>query len=286
MGFLFYGVANAISTSFQNSFFKRLPKTSPFILNWFRFLVAIVIIGTLVTAFHQWKLPHVLTFWLLLIFVSLPMELGQSYFYVTAFQRSPQSIIGPLFSLSALFLVPLSYVVLGELPSFIGLLGIASVMLGPFFLGWQGSGMQLGDAVKNVFREPGTWRMLASAFFAALAVTFAKFSYRYVPPLLFAFYITTALAIAMSVVLLFKRTPPQSAFNKHIVWMSVSYGIGMVFHYIGLSLALAAYYISVKRLSIVFDVIFGRILHKEDHFRERFVGALLMVIGIILIAFG
>lgn len=285
MGF-FVGVADAFVASFQNSFFKKLPGVSSFVLNWYRFLVALPIMGILVTAFSEWHMPREPLFWGILLGISLPVELAQSYLYVAAFQRSPQSIIGPLFTLSILFLVPLSYAVNGEVPSLLGFVGIILVILGPFFLGWQSGGMRLGNALKNVWREPGTWRMLASAFFAAIAVTFAKFSYRFVPPLVFAFYITIALWVAITVYLILRRQLPLRAASAPTLGMSAAYGVGQSLNYVGLSLLLAAYYISVKRLSIVFDVLFGRFMHREDHFGKRLTGALLMVAGVILIALG
>lgn len=285
MGFL-VGVANAFTASFQNSFFKKLPETSSFVLNWYRFLIALPIVGILVTIFSEWHLPPEPLFWGIILGISLPVELCQSYFYVSAFQRSPQSIIGPLFTLSVLLLVPLSYVFLGEMPSLVGLVGILLVVLGPFFLGWQGGGLGLGNTLKNVWREPGTWRMLLSALFGALAVTFAKFSYRFVPPLVFAFYITAALWVVTTIYLILRRQSPVNAASTSTLGMSAAYGVGQALNYIGLSLLLAAYYISVKRLSVVFDVLFGRFMHHEDHFGRRMVGALFMVAGVILIALG
>lgn len=285
MGFL-VGVANAFTTSFQNSFFKKLPGVSSFVLNWYRFAVALPILALLVSVFSEWRAPGAPLFWGILLGVSLPVELAQSYFYVASFQRSPQSIIGPLFTLSVLFLVPLSYVVNGEIPSPLGFLGIISVILGPFFLGWQSGGLRFSTALRSVWHEPGTWRMLASAFFAALAVTFSKFSYRYVPPLVFAFYITAALFVVISVYLLLRRQSLRPAAKFETLGMSASYGFGQALHYVGLSLLLAAYYISVKRLSVIFDVIFGRFMHREEHFGKRMIGAVLMVAGVVLVAFG
>lgn len=42
----------------------------------------------------------------------------------------------------------------------------------------------------------------------------------------------------------------------------------------------------IGRLSLVFDVILGRVIHHEDNFRERMAGAFFMIAGVILIAFG
>lgn len=128
--------------------------------------------------------------------------------------------------------------------------------------------------------------MLLAAFFSALAVTFTKFSYRYVPPLLFAFYIMAALSLAISAALAFRRSSSYGAASPAVLGLGTTYALGMALHYVGLSFLIAVYFISIKRLSIVFDVIFGRLRHREEHFGPRLAGALLMVAGVILIAFG
>lgn len=68
--------------------------------------------------------------------------------------------------------------------------------------------------------------------------------------------------------------------------IGLAYGATIALHYVGLSFLFAAYYIAIKRLSIVCDVFFGWFVYREKYFSKRIAGALLMVAGIILIAFG
>jgi drug/metabolite transporter (DMT)-like permease len=51
-------------------------------------------------------------------------------------------------------------------------------------------------------------------------------------------------------------------------------------HFVSLGLAPVAYMISVKRLSLVFGVILGRLLFKEENIGYRLVGASIMVLGV------
>lgn len=284
MGVLF-GIANAFVSSLQNTLFKKLPEVNPFVLNWFRLAVGVAVFAALVTVFSTWTLPPPV-FWLLLFGLLVPVELGQSYFYVAAFQQAPQSLVGPLFSLSNLFLVPMGYFFLGEAPSFLGLIGILSVMAGPFLLGREPGETSWLGVWRRVFKERGARFMLLSALFAALAVTLSKVSLRFVTPFMAAFYVMAGLLIVISAILIFKGISPMKAFNRSVLGMSVAYSTAMVFHWTGLSLLLAAYYISLKRLSIVFDVFLGRLVHGEDNFRGRLFGAFLMVGGAVLIVLG
>lgn len=51
-----------------------------------------------------------------------------------------------------------------------------------------------------------------------------------------------------------------------------------------ITLALVAYVISLKRLSTVFGVLWGKLLFKEKDFKDRLIGAVIMAAGVILIA--
>jgi uncharacterized membrane protein len=57
----------------------------------------------------------------------------------------------------------------------------------------------------------------------------------------------------------------------------------VITHVKAINLVEVSYMISVKRLSILFGVIYGVIFFKETNIKERFLGATVMVLGIIMI---
>ncbi len=56
-------------------------------------------------------------------------------------------------------------------------------------------------------------------------------------------------------------------------------------HFIAISLTQAAYMISIKRMSLVFSVIYGRVIFKELGLKERLFGSVVMLAGAALIIF-
>ena len=52
-----------------------------------------------------------------------------------------------------------------------------------------------------------------------------------------------------------------------------------------INMTLVAYVISIKRLSAVFSVLFGYWLFKEKNIKERLLGVIIMVIGVLFISF-
>jgi uncharacterized membrane protein len=58
----------------------------------------------------------------------------------------------------------------------------------------------------------------------------------------------------------------------------------IITHLKAISLIEVSYMVSVKRLSILFGVLYGVMFFKETNIKERFLGATVMVSGIILIS--
>ena len=285
MGF-FLGIISALGTSAQNTLYGRLKQEDPFHISWFRFVVALPIVALLVTFFSEWAIPS-FWFWVLLLCVSLPIELAIVFLHIRAFQKSPQSLIGPLFSFSPLFLIPFSYFFLKEVPSVVGFIGVVSVIIGPFFLGKKQKRESFKKRIENILKERGSWFILGAAFFAAIGVTLTKVLFRYASPILVTFYGVVALVIGVTIILLLRKGfYGFTQFRPSFLGVGALFSLVVVTHTIGLSLLPAVYFISLKRVSLVFDVIFGKMVHNEDNFHERIIGALLMVAGVVLIAFG
>jgi len=49
------------------------------------------------------------------------------------------------------------------------------------------------------------------------------------------------------------------------------------------SLGIVSYVISIKRTSILFTVLFGFFIFKERNIRSRLMGAIIMILGVLLI---
>ena len=65
--------------------------------------------------------------------------------------------------------------------------------------------------------------------------------------------------------------------------IGVTYSLMIIFHMLAMSLAKVAYMISVKRMSLLFSILYGHLLFKEEKIAERTFGGILMFIGFVLI---
>ena len=283
---IFVGLLNALSVGLLDVFLKKLAGLSPNVLTWVRMLSAVPVLAVLVTVFHQWAIPP-RAFRLIIGAIAVPLELVLAYIGTKAVQIAPLSLIAPLGAFTSFFLIPVGYIVLGELPTLVGFGGVALIVIGSFFLGWRMGERNLRYGLSDVLRERGSWLALSGAFIASLTVTLAKFTFRYTTPLLAAFYTTSLEALLLIPLVVASGSLPLLRLKfRHIGGLMAMAGSGIALHYTGLSLLPAVYYISVKRTSTVINVLWGRLFFREDHTRERMTGAALMLIGVILIAVG
>lgn len=287
MGIL-VAIANALTVTLQDVLVKKLRGENNFFLIWLRMLSALPVLALLVTVFSTWRFPP-LPFWLLVLCINLPLELAQFYIGYVALQKAPISLLAPLASMTSVFLIPVGWLILGELPTKIGFIGVAAIVLGAFLLGWRiGETRSVIESIRNIFREPASFLTLTSAFLVSISITVVKYAFRYAPPMLTAFYLTGSIGIAALLLSLrgWRRMGDAPRRISFLAGLGLTSGVSFGLHYVGLSLLPAVYYISVKRVSVLFNVLSGKFVFSETNIRERFLGALLMVAGVLLIAFG
>lgn len=286
MGFL-VAILNALTVSSQDVLIKKLRGESNFFLIWLRMAAAVPVLALLVTIFAFWEIPP-LAFWFLILGVSLPIEAVQFYLGYTALQRSPLSLIAPLGASVSIFLIPAGWFILGELPTGIGLLGVLFIVFGTFFLGFEDGTRNPWQALKNIFKESGSWLVIIASAIVSVSITTQKLAFKFASPLLTAFYLILALAIFLLPFAFFLRPRDVKIEGrpKFLTSLGLVSGLSMALNNIGLSLLPAVYYISVKRLSILFNIFFGRFFFQENNIQKRFLGALIMLAGVILIALG
>lgn len=279
MGYLL-GFFNALTVSLQNSALRSLQDVPVSLVNWFRFAFSALVLGCLVTFFGLWQTPSKGFF--LIFTLVLVLELFNSYLYTRAFQNAPQSLVGPLFSVTALFLIPVGYFVLGEQTNGWGIVGIAFIIVGTFFISSNGETVSF-KTLSHLWNIKGARYMLGSAFLSSLTVTLTKFSYAYTSPLLFAFYICLGLSCIYAPHSLSISRLDLRKNGIKLAAASFLNALSVVSHYVGLSLILSSYYIAIKRLSVLFDVWFGHLFHVESQTTIRFFGAIFFFLGLLSI---
>ncbi len=131
LGYL-YAFCAAFSVATSDALAKQaLKHHSAVVIAWVRFGFASIFLLPLLYFFPIPELDR--TFWTIVAFL-LPLEICAIILYMKALQISPKSLAVPFLSLTPVFTIATSFLILGEFPDVSGLLGILLIVAGAFCL--------------------------------------------------------------------------------------------------------------------------------------------------------
>ncbi|MCI0468611.1 MAG: DMT family transporter [Nitrospirae bacterium] len=221
-------------------------------------------------------------------FTALPLEVIATIFYIKALKLSPLSLTLPFLSLTPVFLIVITYLLIGEKVSLLGGIGIFLIAAGGYTLNIKDFRKGIFEPFIAIKREKGSLYMIITAFIFSITSSLGKIAIERSSPLFFgATYITT-MVIVFTPIALYKgrdeagRLLHDAAIRSSIVPGALN-GVMIIAHMTAMSLTNVAYMISVKRLSLLIGIIYGHLLFKESGIKERLLGSALMLAGFMLI---
>ena len=222
--------------------------------------------------------------------IALPLEIVATVLYTKALKLSPLSLTLPFLSLSPVFLMGISYVIVGEVVSPVGAVGILFIAVGSYTLNIREIRHGFFQPFAAIFRERGSLYMIIVAFIYSITASLGKRAVMNSSPLFFAIAYLAAFFVCLTPVALYMgRKELGSVRSGAMLRASLLPGfsdfIATITYVIGLSLAKVAYIISVRRLAVLVGVLFGFLLFKESGVGERLLGAILMLVGFAVIVF-
>lgn len=220
--------------------------------------------------------------------VALPMEICAYILYIKALRVSPLSLTLPFLSLTPLFLILFSYIILHEPVTVSGGIGIVLIASGGYILNVHTLDKGLLEPIRAIIREKGSVYMIIVAIIYSFTSSLGKVAVLHSSPLFFGtsyFLVVTVLLAPVSMKLNEGR---QFIHVSRRVWMLISlsgiaYGLMIISHMYAINIANIAYMVAVKRISLLIGVFFGYLFFRERRVGQRFSGALLMFGGFVLI---
>lgn len=209
---------------------------------------------------------------------SPPLEVVALVLYMRALQISPMYRTLPFLAFTPLLLILTSWIMLGERVTVWGAVGIACVVGGTYSLYFK-PGQYLTEPIKAIVSDKGSLFMLAVAFLYSITANFGKMGVMYSSPSFFGavyFTILTVILVVWSMLV----DDARRIFSKDIIVIGITQGIMITFHMLALELAPVSYMISVKRLSMLFGIIFGSIFFGEKNVLQHSIAALIILAGI------
>ncbi len=278
---ILYSLLSALGWATSDAFSKKAlseEHVPHLFLLWSRFVFSIPFVLPFLFFTH---IPHLSTKFFYLHLFWLPLEISAIYIYLKAIKTSPISLCLPFLSLTPFFLLFTGYILLGEKPAPSATLGILFIVIGSYVMNINLKEKGILEPVKAIFTEKGTRLIIIVAFLYSLTSIIGKKLVLYSNPFFFSIYYTIVMSIATlpSGISSFKR----AKVTLSVVLSGAFYGMMILFHMLAIKTAFVSYMIGLKRLSGVFSVIYGYAMFNERHIKPRLLGAILMVIGAILI---
>lgn len=264
---------------------KALKDSNEYLVAWFRFF---------------FSLPLLLIIWLFVPVPELdaefykafallvPLETVTIVLYIKALRLSPLSLTLPFLALTPVFLIFISYLILGEKVTFRGGAGIFLIAVGSYTLNIREIKKGIFEPFRSISKEKGSIMMIGVAVIYSLTASFGKVAIEHSSPLFFAVTYFMALTVFFAPIAFWMGRKELGVFFRDkqfrkLVLPGVFFAVMAATHMLAMNLTKVAYMISVKRLSLIIGIMYGYFLFREENIKERFLGAVLMLIGFVMV---
>jgi drug/metabolite transporter (DMT)-like permease len=305
MFWFLFALSGAISQSLYSLAVKvLLKKIPPFLLAGYSFLAASLILFPVILFSG---IPPVGPGLFPALVVTVSINTVATILFYRALSTTDLSLCVPILAFTPVFLILTSFIILGEIPTPAGAAGIFLVTSGAFLLTFRSTACEsacLRTPFRTFLSDPGVRSMLVVAFLYSISVNYDKEVVMNSSPI-FASAVTLFLLgmvfLLIAMLTMTKCTPgaqdPQGAgpvvpgtpFLHPPLFLYIIVGLILVIEGISINIAytmaIVPYVITVKRLSLFFSVLFGGFLLHEQQIRGRMLGALIMILGAVMIGF-
>lgn len=278
----------ALLTSFNPILYKRLlADSSPVVVVWGVIGLALPLL-TLTTFSLTPAWPRMDGWFLLAVTGSALLNTLAHLASAQSLRLADASLVTPLLTFSPVFTLLISASVLGEMLETRGVLGVALVLVGAYWLN-RGSGTDWLTPFKSVARKPGVALVLLAGLLWAITPIFEKLAIQHTfpeNPRFAALAVNGGLVTLLTPFALRSGQPAiRSLAQRRREWLLAALiaGVAPILGYTAFSLGLVGYVTTLFRLSAVFTVIWAAWLLKEPGLRQRLPASALMVVGAVLI---
>jgi|SRR5208337_38064 len=222
-----------------------------------------------------------------------------------ALRSTDLSLAVPMLAFTPLFLIGTAALILHEIPSPVGIIGIIIIAIGSYVLNTAEGHTRLTDPFRAMVTNPGVFSMLVVAFLYAVVINFDKMVVQNSDTVFGSGLVFSLLGSAFTVLFLLKRyrkratgtdatgaTPLPANDRAAGTWQdlaaaSIIVGIFLTIETIAVNqaylLQIVPYVSAIKRTSILITVVYGTLVFREKEHLRRVSGAGLMVLGVALI---
>ena len=214
--------------------------------------------------------------------------------YVRALKLADLSLTVPLVTLTPLFLLATSPIIVQEWPTLADGIGVVLLVVGSYVLNLKPADtvekdrLSIGVPLVAMARNPGSRLMLCVAFIWSITSNFDKIGVINSSPLFWAIALFTTIACGM-VPFVFRKGLSSGLYPLIKQWRLIGItggfnAIAITCQMLALPLAPVAQVIAIKRMSALLSVLFGHFFFGEKEMAKRLLGASIMVAGVVIMS--
>ncbi|RLG71199.1 MAG: hypothetical protein DRO04_00315 [Candidatus Iainarchaeum archaeon] len=272
-------LGSMLSFTFENIALKfSLFRDQPAITAFFLRLVVLILLFPFLLIFFQKT-----SFWFWIVAVlSAFLNTFALFSYVSALKYAEISEVMPFFGLTPIILVFTSFLILGELPTIAGFVGIVLIFIATYVLNLKSN--EILSPLYGVYRNKGQQYAILTALLWGLTSDLNKIGVLLSNPIFFIF--AECLFISIFFLPIFLKESQKRVydyFDHRLLFPGILETFTLLLQYTALMFAPVAYIIAIKRTSIFTTSLVGGFVFKEKELVKRVLVAMLVVAGIILI---
>jgi len=264
---------------------KESTRTQAIVLSWIREAYALPFLLPIL-AFID--IPPIGWTFIGALAICVVVDLITTFLYMRALQIAPLSLTVPYLGLSPLFLLVIPTIVLGETLSLAGIIGVILISMGTYLLQIDRAKYGIFEPWLAIFKNRGSLYMFIVAVCYAVTATFGKLAIQHSSPLFFAivyFFLLTVGFTPFALISTKGKIKPLFQFPRERIRIGLAMALMAVFHFTAIGMIQVAYMISLKRLSLLFAILYGWWFFHEKNIRARLIGGTIILVGAVCIAF-
>ena len=203
-----------------------------------------------------------------------------------AYNLTDISLIAPVYSASPILLLITSPLIVNEFPSPMGLLGVLLILVGVYVTKIKEVKYGYLKPIKATVSDKGMQYIMVVLVLYSISSNVDKIATQASSPLFYSVALQAFSAAGLTPLMILKADDWKSTIRedyKKIIPVGLLNGLASVFFLTAFTYTLVIYVTALKRASTITTVIGGSLLLNEGGLRQRLLGAVIVVIGVIVI---
>ncbi len=271
MSWIITGITAALLESLKRTLSKKtLEKHNYYLVAWASafFSLIILIPYTLIQGMPTLQQNYLISLIIVGIINTITLVL-----IMKAIKISDLSLVSPIFCFSPVIVLATAMFFLGEVPTLLSGLGVVLIVIGAITININKN----HNPIKNMFKDKGQLLILLCTILWAVSSNYYKIGMQESSPMFFILSVQVFITLALLPFIINKIK-----FSKELVVIGLLGGFGSIAQWLTASLTYLVYALSIKRLSSLFSVLFGKLVFNEKNIKWKILGTSIMLVGVVV----